>query len=51
MVTNAERMRSGTELPARVMRSVGDWAGGDAKGSLGPSICHVAPFADKRGAL
>lgn len=49
-VTNAGGMRAEAELPARVMRSVGDsWRG--CWRSLSPSICHVAPFADSHGVL
>lgn len=33
------------------MRSVGDCAGGVAKKLFGPSICHVASFADMHGVL
>lgn len=44
-------MRAETEMPVRVMRSVGDRAGRGDEGSLSPSTRHVVPFAGMHGAL
>lgn len=44
---DAEPPRAGTELPARGMRSGGDWAGGDTEVSFALSTCLGAPFTDE----